>query len=239
MISIVDKIQRSLATNGIMDTIRLCGATTIQYLPSKRCNRTLVRAHDLEFDQEWGVDTSGFLVPDKSEVVGSNWIYGTRYQGCDATALHELLSDLSIQYELFTFIDFGSGKGRAILTASRFPFRNVIGVEYSEHLNEIAKRNLSRFQKAAKKAKLIDVMCADAAKFQIPEDPLVIFLYHPFGRSVMEDVVNNVVTSFQRNPRRIIVLYSNARFVDVWKNTGFLHEIRISKNITTYDTQRS
>jgi SAM-dependent methyltransferase len=207
------------------------------FTPSHRRNRAVAREEDSEFDREWGVDTSGTLEPGRSEVVGPNWLYGGDYQGICASTLYEALSDLSIQCEQFTFLDFGSGKGRAILTASRFPFRNVIGVEYSEHLNETARRNVSRFPKAEKKCKLIDVICADAATFPIPHGPLVIFLYNPFGRQVMGNVVNNVLTSFQRNPRRIIVLYFNAVFADVWKNAGFLQEIRASEWNAIYDTQ--
>lgn len=243
MTSIPGKIQKSIAAHGILGTGKRCVVTAIRYLmwftPSHRRNRAVARERDSEFDREWGVDTSGSGtgVLGRPEVVGSNWVYGVDYQGSSAAGLYDVLSDLSIQYEQFTFIDFGSGKGRTILTASRFPFRNVIGVEYSEHLNETARSNVSRFPKAEKKCKLIDVICADAATFPIPQGPLIIFLYNPFGRPVMENVVNNVLTSFQRDPRRIIVLYFNPVFADVWKNAGFLHEIRASKWNAIYDTQ--
>ena len=242
MSSTVGKIQRSRAIYGILGTIRLWVATAIGYLIwvtlADWRGRAADPACDLEFDRQWGVDTCGTVGPGKAEVVGSNWVYGAEYQGSNATALEEVLRELPIPYGQFTFVDLGSGKGRAILVASRFPFRRIIGVDYSEQLNDIARHNLSRFPKAETRCKEIDVVCADAARFPIPEGPLVIFLFNPFRRPVMREVVKHVVTSFQQDPRRIIVLYSNAVCADVWRNASILEEIPSSRTwIAIYDTQ--
>jgi hypothetical protein len=241
MIWVLRKIQKSIAAQGILVTVRKCVVTSIRYLmwfsASHRRKRTLAMERDLEFDNQWGVDTSGVVSVDRSEVLGSNWIHGFDYQGTGAVALYDALSGFSIQFEQFTFIDFGSGKGRAILTAARFPFREIIGVEYSQHLNETARRNVLCFPETEKKCKSINIVYADAATFSIPKYPLVVFLYNPFGRPVMANVVNNLLTSFRRNPRRIIVLYFNAVFADLWRNAGFLHEVRSSDRSAIYDTE--
>jgi predicted RNA methylase len=243
MTSLLGKIQKSIVTHGVLITTRKGVAAGIRYLvsftPQNRRNRTLVRDEDLEFDRRWGVDTSGTFDPHKSEVTGTNWVHGADYQGVGASAVYDALSGLAILYQQFTFIDFGSGKGRAILTASRFPFRNVIGVEYSKPLNDIARRNLSRFPIAETKSKLVEVICADAATFPIPPGPLVIFLYNPFGRPVMEKVAQNVLSSYLQSPRRIIILYFNSVWGDVWTSCGFLHETWASKCDVIYDTQHS
>ena len=68
------------------------------------------------------------------------------------------------------FVDFGSGKGRAILVASRLPFRKVIGVEYSEPLTKIAQENISIFRKHHTICD-IEAVWADAAwTFPFPPD---------------------------------------------------------------------
>lgn len=41
------------------------------------------------------------------------------------------------------FLDLGSGKGRMVLSAARFPFRRIIGVELSNDLTAIARRNVA------------------------------------------------------------------------------------------------
>ncbi len=241
MSSILSKIRKSLAIEGVWGTINLCMAKAVRpflwFIPSFRRKRAIYQESRLEFDHKWGVDTCGTVYPEKSEVFGCNWLYGVRYEGCDSTALDEVLNELPIHYEHFTFVDLGSGKGKAILVASRYPFRKIVGVEYSEQLNEIARNNVSQFPEAEKRCKEIDIVCADAAKFPIPLNQLVIFLYNPFGINVMKEVVKNVSTSFQQNPRRIIVLYYVAKFSDVWRNASFIEEIGASRSISIYDTQ--
>jgi hypothetical protein len=238
---LVTKIRKTIAANGILGTARKCVTAPARYVfwftPAEIRNRAFAEEADLEFDRKWGVNTSGIDVPNKAEVVGSNWAFGADYQAVGAAAADDALSNLSIKYEKFTFIDFGSGKGRAILTASRFPFKYVIGVEYSEHLNDIARLNLSRFPKYEQKCGSANVVCADAVAYPIPRGPLVIFLYNPFGRQVMQQLVDNLVTSFQRNPRRMIVLYFNPVCADLWKSAVVFHETRASRLYVVYDTQ--
>jgi hypothetical protein len=85
----------------------------------------------------------------------------------------------------------------------------------------------------------IKIFHANAATFPIPQGPLFIFLYNPFGRQVMRTLVKNVSVSFQQNPRRIILVYFHPLFADEWKKVGFFIEIRRSKEIAIYDTQSS
>jgi predicted RNA methylase len=41
-----------------------------------------------------------------------------------------------------TFVDIGSGKGRALIIAAEYAFKRIIGVEYSPSLATICRRNL-------------------------------------------------------------------------------------------------
>ncbi len=237
------KIKHSLAVYGILGTGLLCVKKAIQYLiwlnPSYRQHLKIVQERDMQFDRKWGVETSGTLVPTKSETVGWGWLFGIRYQGCNADLLNDILGNISIKHDDFTFIDFGSGKGRAILVASRFPFKKIIGVEYSKKLIQIARHNVTSFPNGEKRCREIKIFHANAATFPIPQGPLFIFLYNPFGRQVMRTLVKNVSVSFQQNPRRIILVYFHPLFADEWKKVGFFIEIRRSKEIAIYDTQSS
>jgi SAM-dependent methyltransferase len=238
---IINRIYKIFARHGFRGGFRECMGKAHRYLlwfiPSQHRTQASAQDRDLEFDRKWGVGTSGTFVPGRSEVVGSNWVQCSKYHGCDSVVLDQILRELLIQHEHFTFVDFGSGKGRAILLASRFPFSRIIGVEYSEQLNEIARHNVTIFPNNEKRCKVIDIVCADAARFPIPKGPLIIFLYNPFGMSLMKEVARNVSTSFQQDPRRIIVIYEYAVFSDIWKKSCFIHEIKALKGFSIYDTQ--
>jgi SAM-dependent methyltransferase len=241
MNAIVNKIKRALAVYGFMGVIILFFKTTVRYifssLPSHKKNIEAAQRNDLEFDRKWGVDTCGIVTPSSSEVVGSNWLVGIKYQGCNSVALDDILNSLPIQHRDFSFVDFGSGKGRAILVASRYPFKKILGVEYSEKLNKIARHNVSIFPDSEKRCFEIEIVCADAAAFKIPNEPVLIFLFNPFGRQVMATLESNIFASFRQNKRRIIVVYFNPIFRDVWKRVGFLAEVRRSQGCMIYDTQ--
>jgi SAM-dependent methyltransferase len=144
------------------------------------------------------------------------------------------LNAVSIPHEQFIFIDFGSGKGRTLLLAARFPFRKVIGVEYCAQLNEVARRNVRKFPVSARQCQEIEIVEADATEFPIPDEPLVLFLNNPFAEPVMARVVNNMAVSFRRRPRRILVIYFWPYLARLWKETGFLKRLQASPAI--FDT---
>jgi SAM-dependent methyltransferase len=106
-----------------------------------------------------------------------------------------------------TFLDYGAGKGRILVLAARYyNFRRVVGVEISQHLCNLAVRNLERA--AAEKAQII---CCDAATYQPPFDTTVFFFFNPFLGETMKVVVQNIRRSLMDNPRRIALVVCGAR----------------------------
>ena len=94
------------------------------------------------FDIEHGTDTSGFVaVADldqlKHEAARARSL---PYAGSQPSIVRAVLATLQ-PLELFTFVDLGCGKGRPLLVASEYPFREIIGVELSASLAKIAQRN--------------------------------------------------------------------------------------------------
>jgi len=146
------------------------------------------------------------------------------------------LADLGLRYEDYTSLDLGSGKGRALLLASAFPFRKMIGVEYNQALHQVAEQNLLRYPLNVRRCRQIEAHWGDAAEFELPEGPLVLFLYNPFGAPVMERVIDNVTASFHRRPRRIIVIYFCSEHADLWDAVPFLRRVRAGTWPAIFDT---
>ncbi|MGH7097851.1 MAG: hypothetical protein ACREE4_09370 [Stellaceae bacterium] len=63
------------------------------------------------------------------------------YEGTPYGTVNRILADLPADVSDYVFVDYGSGKGRVILMASRRRFREVIGVEFVEPLHIIARRS--------------------------------------------------------------------------------------------------
>jgi cyclopropane fatty-acyl-phospholipid synthase-like methyltransferase len=69
--------------------------------------------------------------------------HAVQYEPSSANLVRAALASLKIDAARFTFLDFGSGKGRVMLIAAGSPFKSVIGVELSKQLHEIARKNIA------------------------------------------------------------------------------------------------
>jgi tRNA1(Val) A37 N6-methylase TrmN6 len=138
----------------------------------------------------------------------------------DALAQHT-----KINFKDFTFIDLGSGKGRALLMAADYPFRRILGVELLPSLNQIAQQNLAQYHSESQKCFAIESVCADATAFALPEAALVIYLFNPFPESGLRSALANLQDSLNRHPRPTYVVYHNPQLEAVLNETGRLKRI--------------
>ena len=104
------------------------------------------------------------------------------------------------------FVDFGSGKGRILYQAARHPFTRVIGVEISAKLNEVARANIER-KRPELRCQTIELVTVDATAFEVPDDMTIAYFYHPFSDQTFNAVIDNIVRSLDRNPRRVTIIY--------------------------------
>jgi cyclopropane fatty-acyl-phospholipid synthase-like methyltransferase len=140
--------------------------------------------------------------------IGGSYIYGA----VRVSNAHAALRDLPLggagggDYSRYTFIDMGSGKGRVLFVAAEYPFRKVIGVEFSNALHDDAVANLKRYKFPRRRCADIEPVHADAREFEFPNDNLVIYLFNPFGPEVMERMLKNLERSLEKHPRHAIVV---------------------------------
>jgi hypothetical protein len=110
-------------------------------------------------------------------------------------------------------IDFGSGKGGALITFSRFPFAQITGVELSAELVAIAQENLRKL-----KIGNITMKVCDAADFTDLDGYNYFYFFSPFPANVMSAVMRNISSSLSRKPRKSIVIYFNPECHDAVVN---------------------
>lgn len=115
----------------------------------------------------------------------------------------------------FSYVDLGSGKGRTLFVAAEFPFRQITGVELSRSLNEQACANIPRFRSPKQRCDRIESLHGNASDFAFPETDLVLYLFNPFGRPTMQQVLSNLAQSLKRNPRHVVVILLWPRAADL------------------------
>jgi SAM-dependent methyltransferase len=152
------------------------------------------------------VDTGGIV---EIEELGLEEFEREGYQGSGWIDLRRMLRPGEVK-STDVFVDLGSGKGRVVMLAARYPFARVIGVELSEQLNEIARRNLAR-ARGRRRCKRVEVVTADVLDYEIPADATVVYMYNPFRGATFDAVVAKLIDSVDRNPRTVRLIYLNPK----------------------------
>jgi SAM-dependent methyltransferase len=171
-------------------------------------DRRRQRYGDVDYDWEHRVDTTSAALGWRTRLLG---LLHSPYQPVPPDLFHEIMASLSNNMDVreFTFVDIGSGKGRALLLASTYRFRRIIGIELLPQLSSIAQKNIRRFSERHPNLSSIEALCGDATEFSFPMSPLVVFLFHPLPRSGLKSVLSNLACSLAEHPRPACVIYAN------------------------------
>jgi hypothetical protein len=188
----------------------------------RRCRQHAGRLQRIdEFDSKFGTDTAGYRDIRSLDVAALPAApYAGRYEPSNAELVRSELDRLPIDPQRFTFIDFGSGKGRVLLVAAGFPFKEVVGVEFSRELHDIARKNIAIFPTDITRAGKIRSIHRDAAEFELPKSDLVCYFYNSFGPPVITVVAERLAAHHKDYGYRIIIIYANPHHPEVFERTG-------------------
>lgn len=181
----------------VLRNIRKVGlVTTIHYVTS-----------DLFFDMKYRIDTINTATLDELTINSPNKAVGNYYEGTNAYIFQKMISRVELDPSKVTFIDFGSGKGKAMFMAAERGFRKVIGVEFSIELVEICRRNLEIFKAKSRSKTEFEILHMDASEYEIPADANLMFFSNPFNEAVTEKVIGNILRSYDQTPREVWVVH--------------------------------
>lgn len=187
-------------------------------------------------DRSMGIRASRVLQLPGLVIDSDNAQYGNRYEPTPADVVDDMLLDLDIEHEQFVFVDLGSGKGRVLCLASTYPFKRIVGVEFCKELHEAAVDNIRAFSAPWQRCETIVPTLTDAALFEFPREPTVLFLYNPFQGPVMLSVLRNLRRSIELNPRPIYVLYYEPLHQALLDRAPFLRKMRCTADRAVYRT---
>jgi SAM-dependent methyltransferase len=165
--------------------------------------RTLRHTRRDAFDATLGTDTSSEVSLWRLKISSDNAKFGVKYQTLDPSLFLSALKMVPDDPEDLTFIDLGCGKGRTLILAGKCGFKRVIGVEFSPDLSAIARANISKVGVCA------EIVETDVAQFTYPNDNLLIYMYNPFGESVMRSVIQTLHNWHDCIGKQAYVMYFN------------------------------
>ncbi|HSS96047.1 MAG TPA: hypothetical protein VLK33_03420 [Terriglobales bacterium] len=125
--------------------------------------------------------------------------------------IKKALAHLDIDPRRYSFIDYGSGKGKAMLMASDYPFKTVIGLEYAKRLHEIAAENCRTYRSTDQQCHSLEQIFGDALEYTPPPGPIVCFMCNPFDEATLRAVYKSWRTRYEGGEREIRILHLNMR----------------------------
>jgi hypothetical protein len=196
-------LRDSLRLYGVAETLARIGRGGFELLRDSLPSRRRLRYGDLDYDWDQGVDTTwsnvGFATRVKEVFAGRG------YQPTDPVIFREMMEQVAADLRAYTFIDLGSGKGRALLLAREFPFARIVGMELLPELHGIAEQNIGRL--AAEERSRFELMSGDARQFVFPIEPIFLYLFDPFPAPILAEVIASLERSLKERPRPALIGY--------------------------------
>ena len=152
------------------------------------------------------------------------------YQGASYLVLLNILKEVYEHTKGFTFVDIGSGKGRAVFIAEYIGYNDLTGVELDELLVNLSLENLKTysFRREGSKIRFIH---ANALALNYENKPTVYFLFNPFNEEVLTKALDKIVCAtksetwlvymnplypkpFQKSPFVLVKEYKTGRYLE-------------------------
>lgn len=190
------------------------------------------------FDRRFGVETTGIIEPKELGAREASAEESGGYEATPRASFYGILQSLGLDYPRYTFVDMGSGKGAVLLYAAEFPFKEIVGVEFSPTLNRIAERNLAAYR-GKKICRNIKALCLNAASFAIPPGPLVLFFFNPFKGRTLQIVSDRIERAIEAEARDVVVIYFHTQSRHpIFDNARRLEVVRREADHTIYRGRR-
>ena len=196
--------------------------------------RSRQRYGDMEYDWEHRVNTTSGTVGWRERLLG---VFLSAYQPTEPAAFREMMAALPIEFEQFTFVDLGSGKGRTLLLASEYPFQRIVGVEILPELHRAAEENICAFRESTGRGGQIEAVLADACEYDLPETPLVVYLFNPLLEAGLRRVMGRLTKSLRKAPRPLWIVYHNPVLDAVVSESRMLEPAGRAGQYTLYRTK--
>lgn len=151
---------------------------------SKQSRAALVRyvgeAFAYVYEKVRGLDFTMVYQCDSNE-------HNNNYSKSPKKVLRRVFDDIEFS-KPHSFIDLGCGKGYVMVCAAEYPFKHVGGIEYTQELCDICKKNLRIL-----KHDEIEVFNCDAKEFEGYGDYDIFYFGNPFDETIISVVVEKIL----------------------------------------------
>lgn len=177
------------------------------------------------FDERYGVETGGLIAGSELHSGHAHDEFNTAYYAMAPSRFKRVMEywiadESHPALEEYSFVDLGCGKGRAVMMASAFEFREVVGVELHAALAQAAEANVAVWSAAGRAVCPVRIVCSDATEFVFPPGACLLYLFHPFTAPVLERLIDRIEGQFRKRPGLLDLIYFNPEAGELLERHG-------------------
>ena len=132
--------------------------------------------------------------------------HATYYVPTPIVPFFKLIKDLTLPHSS-VFVDYGAGKGRAmILAAESGAFSKIKGLEFSSSLYKTAQSNLQAYKEKTGQ-NCFELMHADVLTYEVQKEDNFFYFFYPFNDDMLSQCLHNIYLSLKEYPRRVLLIY--------------------------------
>lgn len=181
-------------------------------------------SYEKRYEKLFGINTAQIKKSDDAD--------NFHYQGAGYMVLLDVLKQIPDDYKSLGFIDYGSGKGRALFCAEYCGFNRLIGVEMDKELNQMAQKNLTAYTKKRTESHF-EFVNENALHFTIPKGTAVFYFFNPFSDKIMDEVAKKISNYAEHEQQDVLIVYLNPKYKEVWLKNGFMAQKTIKTHLYT------
>jgi SAM-dependent methyltransferase len=174
---------------------------------------------EIKGEKKYGITTTGADELQSLEEKGIEIDHATIYMPASYDLLEEVFEQIKNTGHQH-FLDIGCGKGRVLSVAAHHGFNKVTGIDFSKEFCNAAEKNLAVTKQTIPSLQY-KIINNDAFYFEIPTDVDCIFMFNPFDEVIMSGVAENILESYEINPRTITLIYANPMYKEELLEAGF------------------
>ena len=184
--------------------------------------------HEMIGEKKYGIDTTGTEPLWQYDIDEADLSEAEAYQPSSYYILEKVFASLPPEASKGRLIDFGCGKGRALAVAMAYGFTKLTGIDIIYELAKDAESNIlnCKYYQPGVSFNIINNRAQDV---DVSDDTTVFLFFNPFKETVMKDVVQNIMESYHREPRKIFVVYINDVYKNLFLDLGFRQHFHVQK----------
>ena len=184
--------------------------------------------HEIKGEKKYKLETVKINRLNFENIESENLIHASIYQASSYYLIEKAFDYLKEEKVNFGLVDFGCGKGRVLVVAAHYGFKEITGIDFSRSLVVEAEANIEKIAPLFPKTDF-NIICDDAVNYKIEKNKNCFFFFNPFDEVIMLKVIKKILVSFKENPRKIFAIYINPVHKEIFLSAGFEEEFSFKK----------